>query len=272
MPAQPQLFHKPHPPEAHPARGSVRPASTLTTPAKTAPLWLQRISLFILVLFCVYLGVLVTVLPWWTRVWDQNMLILSHPRLAEIGAVAGLHHERLDGSGYPRGVGGEAIPVTARLVAAADVYHALGEDRPHRPAVGAERAARVLREDVRSGRLDGESVNAVLAAAGHRVRRRPALPAGLTPREVEVLVLLARGASNKAIARRLSVSARTIGSHVEHVYTKIGVSSRGAAAVFALRHGLASGINTDRTGDDPAGADPTEGEPTEGETWDRNIG
>ncbi|HTF51168.1 MAG TPA: HD domain-containing phosphohydrolase [Pseudonocardia sp.] len=212
----------------------------------------------------------------WERVRTHPYLterVLSrHPRLAEIGAVAGLHHERLDGSGYPRGVGGEAIPVTARLVAAADVYHALGEDRPHRPAVGAERAARVLREDVRSGRLDGESVNAVLAAAGHRVRRRPALPAGLTPREVEVLVLLARGASNKAIARRLSVSARTIGSHVEHVYTKIGVSSRGAAAVFALRHGLASGINTDRTGDDPAGADPTEGEPTGGETWDRNIG
>jgi len=93
MPAQPQLFHKSHPPEIHPARGSVRPASTLTTPAKTAPLWLQRISLFILVLFCIYLGVLVTVLPWWTRVWDQNMLILSHPRLAEIlhlGAVRGI--------------------------------------------------------------------------------------------------------------------------------------------------------------------------------------
>jgi hypothetical protein len=98
MPAQPQLFPEPHPPEAHPARGSVRSAPTLTTPApipvvKTAPLWLQRISLFILVLFCVYLGVLVTVLPWWTRVWDQNMLILAHPRLAEIlhlGAVRGI--------------------------------------------------------------------------------------------------------------------------------------------------------------------------------------
>ena len=100
----------------------------------------------------------------------------------------------------------------------------------------------VLREEVVAGRLDGEAVNAVLAAAGHRVRRRPALPAGLTPREAEVLGLLARGLSNKEMAAKLSLSAHAVGSHVERVYAKIGVSTRGAAALFAMRHGLVDSV------------------------------
>ncbi len=85
MPVQPQLF--PDPPELDPVHGKLQPS------VKTAPLWLQRVSLLILVLFCVYLGVLVTVLPWWTRVWDQNMFILARPRLASVlhlGAVRGI--------------------------------------------------------------------------------------------------------------------------------------------------------------------------------------
>jgi len=166
--------------------------------------------------------------------------ILARPaRLAEIGALAGLHHERLDGSGYPRGVRGDALSRPARVVAAADAYHAMCEDRPHRPALSAAAAAAALRGEAAAGRLDGEVVNAVLAAAGHRVRHRPTLPGGLTPREAEILVLLARGLSNKEMAQQLSVSPRTVSSHVEHAYAKIGVSSRGAAAMFAMRHGLA---------------------------------
>jgi HD-GYP domain-containing protein (c-di-GMP phosphodiesterase class II) len=55
------------------------------------------------------------------------------PRLAEIGAVAALHHERVDGSGYPRGICGDGLSLAARLVAAADAYHALCEDRPTGP-------------------------------------------------------------------------------------------------------------------------------------------
>jgi HD-GYP domain-containing protein (c-di-GMP phosphodiesterase class II) len=165
--------------------------------------------------------------------------ILARPaRLAEIGSLASLHHERLDGSGYPRGLRGDALPLPARVIAAADAYHAMCEDRPHRPALGAAGAARALRNEATAGRLDGEAVNAVLAAAGHRVRHRPALPCGLTPREAEILVLLARGLSNKQVAERLSISARTVSSHVEHAYAKIGVSTRGAAAMFVMRHGL----------------------------------
>jgi HD-GYP domain-containing protein (c-di-GMP phosphodiesterase class II) len=165
---------------------------------------------------------------------------LARPsRLAEIGALAALHHERLDGSGYPRGLRGDALSPPARLLAVADAYHALCEARPHRPALSAGDAAAVLHAEAAAGRLDGEAANAVLAAAGHRVRHRPTLPRDLTPREAEVLVLLARGLSNKEMAERLSVSTRTVGSHVEHVYAKIGVSTRGAAAMFAMRHGLA---------------------------------
>jgi len=58
-----------------------------------APIWLQRLSLFVLVLFCVYLGVLVAILPWWKRMWDQNLWIQSRPALAAVldnGAVRGL--------------------------------------------------------------------------------------------------------------------------------------------------------------------------------------
>ena len=149
-----------------------------------------------------------------------------------------MSHERMDGSGYPRGLSGGAIPVPARLLAAADVYQALGEERPHRPALTRSEREPVLRDEAAAGRLDSASVHAVLSAAGHQVRRRPSLVAGLTAREAEVLGLLVRGRSNKQIASQLSISARTVGTHVEHIYAKIDVTTRGAAAMFAMRHGL----------------------------------
>ncbi|HLY84413.1 MAG TPA: HD domain-containing phosphohydrolase, partial [Acidimicrobiales bacterium] len=182
-----------------------------------------------------------------THPYLTERCLVRPPRLGQIGALAALHHERVDGSGYPRGARGDALPLAARLLAAADAYHALGEGRPHRGPCGADEAATVLRDGAVAGAFDGEAVNAVLGAAGHRIRRRPSLPAGLTPREAEVLVLLARGLSNKEIATGLVVSARTVNSHVEHVYAKAGVSTRGAAAMFAMRHGLvvpASAVDT----------------------------
>jgi HD-GYP domain-containing protein (c-di-GMP phosphodiesterase class II) len=160
------------------------------------------------------------------------------PGLAEVSRCAAQHHERLDGSGYPHGTTGDQLPVTSRLLATADVYHALREPRPHRAALSADAAATVLRDEAREGRLDGEAVNAVLAAAGHRVRRRAQLPAGLTPREAEVLVELARGRSNPDIAAALSISRKTVSSHLEHVYAKAGVRTRAEAALFAMRSGL----------------------------------
>jgi HD-GYP domain-containing protein (c-di-GMP phosphodiesterase class II) len=158
--------------------------------------------------------------------------------LAPLGALAVQHRERLDGSGYPRGISGRSISRAARVLGAAEAYQAMREPRPHRVALSAAGAAGELRAEVRSGRLDGDAVEAVLGVAGHRVRRRAGGVAGLTAREVEVLQLAARGVPTREIARRLVMSPKTAGNHIEHIYTKIGASSRAAASLFAVQHGL----------------------------------
>jgi HD-GYP domain-containing protein (c-di-GMP phosphodiesterase class II) len=170
---------------------------------------------------------------------SERMLAFS-PALAPLGAISGQHHERLDGSGYPRGLSGGAISHAGRLLAAADVYHAMTEERPHRSARTSQEAEAELRAEVAAGRLDGDAVDAVLRAAGHRVRRQREWPAGLTGREVEVLRLVTQGLSNREIAERLIITHKTAGNHVEHVYAKIGVSNRARAALFAMQHGLMS--------------------------------
>jgi DNA-binding CsgD family transcriptional regulator len=124
------------------------------------------------------------------------------------------------------------------VLAAADHYQALAEDRPGRAALPADERRVACEAEVRAGRLDGDAVRAVLSAAGHPVRRRRTQVAGLTAREVEVLALLVRGLSNKEIAATLSVTPRTVATHIEHIFAKTDVTSRGAAAMFALRHGL----------------------------------
>jgi DNA-binding CsgD family transcriptional regulator len=124
------------------------------------------------------------------------------------------------------------------LLAAADCYHALCEPRPHRPPHAPREAARHLRAEARVGRLEPGCVEAVLAAAGHPTRRPAAGPGGLTTREMEVLVLLARAATTRQIARRLGIAPKTAGNHIERIYAKIGASTRAAAALYAVQHGL----------------------------------
>jgi HD-GYP domain-containing protein (c-di-GMP phosphodiesterase class II) len=170
---------------------------------------------------------------------SDRMLAFS-PALAPLGALAVQHHERLDGSGYPRGLTGDAISPAGRILGAADAYRAMTELRPHRPARSTEEAASVLRAEVTAGRLDGNAATAVLRAAGHQMRARRDFPAGLTAREVEVLKLVACGLSNREIAERLVISRKTAGNHVEHIYSKIGASSRARAGLFAMQHGLMS--------------------------------
>jgi DNA-binding NarL/FixJ family response regulator len=114
------------------------------------------------------------------------------------------------------------------------------QDRPHRSALPADTAARMLRDESAAGRLGRAEVDAVLATAGHRTGRlRAHYPAGLTEREVDVLRLLTKGMSNRQVARKLGISPKTVGRHVENLYAKAGVSSRAAAAVFAMEHDLA---------------------------------
>jgi HD-GYP domain-containing protein (c-di-GMP phosphodiesterase class II) len=179
--------------------------------------------------------------------WEQVRLhayhserILTRSRaLVPLARIAGMHHVRPDGRGYHRGAAASAIGRPARVLAAADAYHAMTEERPHRPALAPEAAAREL-EAMAAGRaLDPEAVRAVLEAAGQAAgRSRPAWPAGLTDREVEVLRLLARSLPERQIARRLFISPSTVHTHVLHVYEKAGVATRAGAALFAMEHGL----------------------------------
>jgi HD-GYP domain-containing protein (c-di-GMP phosphodiesterase class II) len=167
-----------------------------------------------------------------------DRMLTASTALAPLAAVAGAHQERLDGSGYPRGLKRDALSPAAKILAAADVYEAMLEPRPHREARPAADAATELRDEVRAGRLDGDAVEAVLSAAGHPTTRRPERPGGLTPREVEVLGMIARGLQSKEIAQRLHITTKTVGHHIEHIYLKIGASNRVAASLFATEHGL----------------------------------
>ncbi len=167
----------------------------------------------------------------------ERMLAAS-PGLAALGATAVQHHERLDGSGYPRGLSSQALTPCGRVLAAADAYRAKLEPRPYRPAFGPDEAASWMREEVRAGRLDADAVDGVLRGAGHPSRRRKSQPSGLTSREVEVLRLLALGLTNKGIADALVISPKTASRHIEHIYAKIGVSNRARASLFAVTHGL----------------------------------
>jgi HD-GYP domain-containing protein (c-di-GMP phosphodiesterase class II) len=171
--------------------------------------------------------------------------IFNRPEpLRRIGLLAATHHERMDGGGYHRGIGGTMLSPPARLLAAADAYHAMTQPRPHRAARTDADAARELRAEAADGRLDPAAVDAVLAAAGHAPSRsRAGGPAGLTARESEVLGLLAVGLPNKGIARRLGISPKTVDTHIEHIYTKLGVSNRAGAALHAMHHGLVPSVS-----------------------------
>jgi HD-GYP domain-containing protein (c-di-GMP phosphodiesterase class II) len=161
------------------------------------------------------------------------------PALAPIGELASAHHERLDGTGYHRRTPAPGLGRAARILAAADAYQAMREPRPHRAALDASEAEAQLLFDAGAGRLCADAVDAVLAAAGHRVSKRPReLPAALTDRELEVLLALVAGKSNREIGEGLGISVKTAGHHVQHIYDKTGVRSRAAATGWAFQHDL----------------------------------
>ena len=181
----------------------------------------------------------------WERVRLHSYLgerVLSRcALLAPYVDMAARHHERADGSGYHRGLAGDQLTVGARLLAAADVYQAMTQERAHRPALAPADAAARLLDEVDGGRFGRAEVDAVLAAAGQASRSpQIARPAGLTEREVDVLRLIARGEANKQVAATLGISPKTVGRHVEHIYAKAGVSTRAGATLFAMEHSLFS--------------------------------
>jgi HD-GYP domain-containing protein (c-di-GMP phosphodiesterase class II) len=177
----------------------------------------------------------------WERVrlhaYHAERVFTRSPFLSRLAPAAAFHHERLDGSGYHRGAAAAEITRPARLIAAADAYHAMTEPRPHRPVRSPKEAAEILGEEARARRLDADAVGAVIEASGQRAPRIKR-PAGLTEREVDVMKLLARGYQTKQVARALRISAKTADRHIQNAYTKIGVSTRAGATLFAIEHGL----------------------------------
>ena len=174
--------------------------------------------------------------------------IFSRPEpLHRIGLLASTHHERMDASGYHRGIGGAMLSPGERLLAVADAYSAMMQPRPYRDPLSEDEVVLELQAEVKHGRLDPVATDAVLAAAGHPVSRtRAGGPAGLTTRESDVLAVLALGMPNKRIARELGIRPKTVSNHIEHIYSKLGVSNRAGAAMYAMQHGI--------VGSEPIGA------------------
>lgn len=158
--------------------------------------------------------------------------------LDRVARVAANHHECIDGSGYPRGLAGGQLSLADRILAAAVAYESALEPRPYRGARTPAEAADRLRRRVDAGQLDETAVHAVLGAAGHAPTKPKRRDDGLTPRELEILLLVARGASNKEIADQLVLSEKTVRNHVERTYAKLGVKNRIGASLYALESGL----------------------------------
>lgn len=166
--------------------------------------------------------------------------VLARPQaLARLAAIAVGHHERSDGSGYPKSTRAQAQSLPIRILAVAERYRTMIEARPHRDALSPEAAALALKSDVQAGRLDADAVAAVLGAAGHVVPpKRREFAGGLTTRELDVLREVARGRSMKEIAATLGVSAKTVDNHIQAIYAKLGVRTRAGATLFAIEQGL----------------------------------
>lgn len=178
----------------------------------------------------------------WERVrlhpYYSERILSRSPALKALAGFAGMHHERLDGSGYHRGSKRAEIPREARILAAADAYQAMTQPRAFRAALSPASAAAQLEASTREGKLDAEAVQSVLDTAGHKARRSAYWPAGLSEREVEVLRLLCRGGTKKEVAALMTISPSTVDHHVRHIYEKVGVSTRAGATLFAVENDL----------------------------------
>jgi DNA-binding CsgD family transcriptional regulator len=172
-----------------------------------------------------------------------EQMLRRSPALATLNPLACAHHEKADGSGYHKRLRADAADPGAGVLAAADIYVGLTTERADRPAFSDKDAATELRRLASQGVLEHSATDAVLKAAGHEesvapASRRAQHPGGLSGREVEVLGLAAKGLTTRQIADRLYISAKTADHHIQHVYTKIGVSTRAAAALWAMQHAV----------------------------------
>ena len=173
--------------------------------------------------------------------YQSQRIIARIPAFENLAPAVAAHHERLDGRGYPAGASAAQIGLEARILAGADRFDALTHDTPDGAAIPAERAAEALVAEAGMA-LAPDVVEALLSSldlpsAVPQAARQQEL-AGLTAREVEVLRLVALGGTRKQVAAELVVSEGTVKSHLEHIYSKINVSNRAGATLFAMEHGL----------------------------------
>jgi HD-GYP domain-containing protein (c-di-GMP phosphodiesterase class II)/DNA-binding CsgD family transcriptional regulator len=171
--------------------------------------------------------------------YHSGRIVARAPVLAPLSRIVSRHHERTDGTGYPAGVRTAELEAPDCVLAAADVLHALGEPRPHRPALALAQASRALADLP----LDRDAIRATLDAAGAPRTALPPLPAELTERELEVLRRLVAGRTKREIASELVISPSTVHTHTVHIYEKCAVSTRAGLAMFAMRHGLTAKID-----------------------------
>jgi len=174
-----------------------------------------------------------------------EQMLRRSPGLASLNPVACAHHEKSDGSGYHKRVRADAVDPAAAVLAAAEVYVGMTTERADRQAFSAEDAASELRRLASAGVLEPRATRAILVAGGHgeptaRPPRRQKNPGGLSRREVDVLRLAAKGLTTREIGERLFISTKTADHHIQHVYVKIGVSTRAAAALWAMQNAVIS--------------------------------
>lgn len=177
----------------------------------------------------------IRLVPYWTARACSRI-----PALAAPGKLASSAYERLDGSGYFRELGGEALPSAQRLLAAALAWQALGSERPWRPAFDASEAQRVLLDEAGRGRFDPQACQAVIAAARGDGALAPCRSGNglLSERETQILRCISLGGSNKEVARQLGISPSTVRTHVESVFRKLQCTTRAAATLKAFTLGL----------------------------------
>jgi HD-GYP domain-containing protein (c-di-GMP phosphodiesterase class II)/DNA-binding CsgD family transcriptional regulator len=172
-----------------------------------------------------------------------EQMLRRSPALAVLNPVACAHHEKCDGSGYHKRVQADADDLGACVLAATEIYVGLTTERADRLPFSPTDAAAELRRLESEGVLEPRASRAVLVAAGHGEPRAPSgkrrsHPGGLTRREVDVLRLAARGLTTRQIADRLVISPKTADHHIQHIYGKIGSSTRAAAALWAMQHSV----------------------------------
>ena len=172
-----------------------------------------------------------------------EQMLRRSPALAALNPIASAHHEKCDGSGYHKRVPADRADPGGCLLAAVEIYVGMTTDRADRTACSRDDAAAELRRLASAGVIEPRAAHAVLVAAGHGVPEAPAPnrakhPGGLSAREVDVLRLAARGLTTKEVADRLFISPKTADHHIQHIYNKIGVSTRAAAALWAAQHAV----------------------------------